>query len=192
MLEASGQITVIGEAEDGGQAAELAHALRPDVVLMDLQMPKVNGLEGLRRIHADNSELPVVILTTFQTDESVSEALNAGAKGFLLKDAGGAEIIAAVLAAQRGETTFASSVTERLAALATGQATKNGNDLSELNEREREVLQQLVRGARNKEIAAELFITTKTVEYHLSNIFAKLGVSNRTEAVRVALQNGMT
>jgi DNA-binding NarL/FixJ family response regulator len=169
----------------------MAQDIRPDVVLMDIQMPQVNGLEGLRRIRQARPELPVLILTTMQTDETVGQALSAGAKGFLLKDAGGAEIVAAVRAAMRGETTLAPAVTERLAALATGQAMRKDSALTELNEREREVLELLTRGARNKEIAAQLFLSPKTVEYHLSNLFAKLGVSNRTEAVRMALEQGL-
>ena len=189
MLEASGEIEVIGEAENGEQAAERARALRPDVVLMDIQMPRVDGLEGLRRIHAAQPELSVVILTTFLTDEAIREALGAGAKGYLLKDAEPADLIASVRAAARGETLLSAAVTERLSALASGQA-KSADTLS-LNEREREVLTLLTQGARNKEIAAQLFITTSTVEYHLSNIFVKLGVSNRTEAVRVALEHGL-
>lgn len=191
MLEASGDIAVIGEAADGAEATEQARRLRPDVVLMDLQMPNVDGLEGLRRIHAEQPDLSVVILTTFQTDTAVVEALGAGARGFLLKDAEPADLIAAVRAARRGEALLAPGVTDRLAALATGQTGKEVGAAGILNEREREILELLAQGARNKEIAAQLFITAKTVEYHLSNLFGKLSVSNRTEAVRAALDRGL-
>ncbi|HZO87029.1 MAG TPA: response regulator [Chthonomonadaceae bacterium] len=190
MLEASGEIAVVGEAADGAQAAAQARALRPDVVLMDLQMPGVDGLEGLRRIQAEQPDLPVVILTTFQTDEALREALRAGARGYLLKDAEPANIVAAVRAAHRGESLLSPAVTARLSALASGQAARPA-EAADLNERELEVLQLLAQGARNKDIAAQLFITSKTVEYHLSNIFSKLGVSNRTEAARAAIERGL-
>lgn len=190
MLELDGQIEVVGEATDGAMAVEQAIRLRPDVVLMDLQMPGVDGIEGLRRLRVRLPEIPVVILTTIQTDQSVSEALAAGARGFLLKDTDPAELSAAVRAAKRGETLLASAVADRLALLASpNRSFSNGPD--ELNDREREVLQLLAQGARNKEIATALFIAPKTVETHLSNIFRKLDVSNRTEAARVALERGL-
>ncbi|HZP81291.1 MAG TPA: hybrid sensor histidine kinase/response regulator transcription factor [Chthonomonadaceae bacterium] len=188
MLEEAGDIAVVGEAGDGAEAVAQANALRPDVALMDLQMPGVDGLEGLRRLRLEQPELPVVILTTFQTDTAVREALGAGARGYLLKDTEPANLIAAVRAASRGESLLAPAVTERLSALAAGTA---GAGEAALNEREKEVLELLAQGARNKEIAARLFITPKTVEYHLAHIFNKLGVSNRTEAVRVALARGL-
>jgi DNA-binding NarL/FixJ family response regulator len=188
MLEEAGDIAVVGEAGDGAEAVAQANALRPDVALMDLQMPGVDGLEGLRRLRLEQPELPVVILTTFQTDTAVREALGAGARGYLLKDTEPANLIAAVRAASRGESLLAPAVTERLSALAAGTASMDG---TALNEREKEVLALLAQGARNKEIAERMFITPKTVEYHLSHIFEKLGVSNRTEAVRVALACGL-
>jgi DNA-binding NarL/FixJ family response regulator/signal transduction histidine kinase len=188
MLEASGEIVVAGEAGDGAEAVEKARLLQPDVVLMDLQMPRVDGLEGLRRLHAEQPSLPVVILTTFQTDASVTEALSAGARGYLLKDTEPAHLIAAIRAAQRGEALLSPTVTERLSSLASGQVSKPAEDL---NERELEILQLLAQGARNKEIAARLFLSTKTVEYHLSNLFHKLSVSNRTEAARAAIERGL-
>lgn len=189
MLEASGEIEVIGEARDGAEAVTEALRLRPDVILMDLQMPGVDGLEGLRRLQVQLPETPVVILTTFQTQEAVSEALSAGARGFLLKDAEPSDLLAAIRAARRGEALLAPSVTNSLAALASGQGARS--DAETLNERELEVLQLVAQGARNKEIATRLFIVPRTVEYHLANIFAKLGVSNRTEASRVALERGL-
>jgi DNA-binding NarL/FixJ family response regulator/signal transduction histidine kinase len=195
MLDSSGEIEVLGEAEDGVQAEARALALRPDVMLMDLQMPRADGIQALRRILIHLPDLPIIILTTFQSDEVVSEALQAGARGFLLKDAHAADLVAAVRAAYRGESVLTPAVTQRLAAIASGQhsgRTDSGTDLrADLNERELEVLQLLARGARNKEIGAALFIAPKTVEYHLSNIFSKLNVSNRTEAARAALERGL-
>jgi DNA-binding NarL/FixJ family response regulator/signal transduction histidine kinase len=190
MLERTGEVVVVGEAENGAEALLQAQLLAPDVVLMDLQMPEVDGLEGLRRIRANLPELPIVILTTFQTDETLTEALQAGARGFLLKDAEPSDLLAAVRAAHRGESLLNPAAIARLAALASGQTTRPP-DSQELNEREMEVLEMLARGARNKEIAAALFIAPKTVEYHLSNLFSKLNVSNRTEAARVAIERGL-
>jgi DNA-binding NarL/FixJ family response regulator/signal transduction histidine kinase len=188
-LENSGVITVVGEATDGEQAVQQALALKPDVVLMDLQMPRVDGIEGTRRIHAQQPDLPVVILTTFATDEAVKEALAAGARGYLLKDTDPADLIVAVRAAHRGETMLSSTVMQRVATMAASRGTDPAAPT--LNPREMEVLQLLALGARNKEIAAKLFITTSTVEYHLSNIYGKLNVSNRTEAVRAAIESGI-
>jgi DNA-binding NarL/FixJ family response regulator/signal transduction histidine kinase len=190
MLERTGEVIVVGEAENGAQALTQVQRLAPDVVLMDLQMPEVDGLEGLRRIRAEVPNLPVVILTTFQTDETLTEALLAGARGFLLKDAEPADLLATIRAAHRGESLLPPAATARLAALFSGQAARN-TDAQDLNEREMEVLEMLARGARNKEIAAALFIAPKTVEYHLSNLFTKLNVSNRTEAARVAIERGL-
>ena len=188
MLESSAEIEVIGEAQDGAEAETLTLELRPDVVLMDVQMPNVDGIEATRRLRAARPDLPIVILTTFQTDDSVRDSLRAGARGYLLKTADAADIVAAVKAAKHGETMLAASVSDRLAILAQGHALDMGDTL---NERALEVLHLLAKGARNKEIAAQLFISERTVEYHLSNIFLKLGVTNRTEAARAAVARGI-
>lgn len=186
ILEAQASVVVVGEAENGAQAADRARELRPDVVLMDLQMPEVDGLEGLRRLQADSPDLPVIVLTTFETEGSVGQALNAGARGYLLKDTAPADLVAAIHSVYRGESQFSSSITNRLASRASGRSTE-----TPLNDREQEVLEVLARGARNKEIAAELFITVSTVEKHIASVFNKLGVSNRAEAARAAVDRGL-
>ena len=186
ILEAQGSVLVVGEAENGADAVERAAELRPDVVLMDLQMPEVDGLEGLRRLHAESPELPVIVLTTFETEGSVGQALTAGARGYLLKDTSPADLVAAIHSVYRGESQFSSSITERLASRASGRSAD-----APLNDREREVLELLARGARNKEIAADLFITVSTVEKHIASLFYKLDVSIRAEAVRAAVERGL-
>ncbi len=195
MLETDAAIRVEAEAANGKAAFEIATRLRPDVVLLDLQMPEWDGIETLKHLRAELPELPVIIITSAATDLQIAEALQAGAKGFLLKDAAGPEILAAVRAAFRGETVLSSTLSVRLAALATNQnAPSHRNSAGAtfgLNEREMEVLNLLAQGSRNKEIAAALFLAPKTVEFHLSNIFSKMQVSNRTEAARLALENGL-
>jgi DNA-binding NarL/FixJ family response regulator/signal transduction histidine kinase len=190
ILEAQGGVTVIGEAENGAQAADRARELLPDVVLMDLQMPEVDGLEGLRRLHSEMPDLPVIVLTTFENEASVSQALSAGARGYLLKDTAPSDLVAAIHAVYRGEAQFSSSITEQLAALASGRGARTATEVH-LNEREREVLDLLARGARNREIASELFITVSTVEKHIASLLRKLEVSNRAEAVRAGVERGL-
>lgn len=184
LLQTTADIRVVGEAANGEEAVHRAAELEPDVVLMDLQMPGIDGIEGLRRLHEALPELPVVILTTYASDSAIAEALAAGARGFLHKNAELAELISAVRAARRGEAHLGPAVASQLPALAAGRS----DEIVSLNEREQEILALLVEGARNKEIAAQLFISASTVEYHLSNLFAKLGVTNRTEAARVAVR----
>jgi DNA-binding NarL/FixJ family response regulator len=190
ILEATGEIEIVGEAADGAEAVAEAGRLLPDVVLMDLQMPGVDGLAALRQMQQTQPNIPVVVLTTFQTQETVTEALTAGAKGFMLKDSAPAHLLRAIRAAHRGEALLSSAVTETLAEMASSQNSKS-DGVEALNEREQEVLDLLAQGARNKDIAEALFIVPRTVEYHLANIYSKLGVSNRTEAVRMALGRGL-
>ena len=191
MLESGGEIEVVGEAEDGYQAIELIRNLVPDVALMDLQMPGMSGQEALQILHEELPEIPVVILTTFHSESSVKDALAGGARGYLLKDALPSVLISGVKAAFKGEALMSPEVMERLFDLANGKSLNDRTPENELNERELEVLALLVNGARNKQIAADLFISTSTVEYHLSNIYLKLNVSNRTQAVRAALEMGV-
>lgn len=189
MLEATGEVAVIGEAEDGEQVLEMARALDPDVILMDIRMPRMGGVEALRRIREIMPSLPVVILTATPPDEVIVEVLELGVQGFWLKDAGAAEILQAVRAACQGQSSLAPFITQRIAAMASAQKLVQQDIV--LSEREKEVLEGLARGLRNREIARQLFITPKTVEYHLSNLYIKLGVSNRTEAIRAAIDRGL-
>ncbi len=185
LLEATGEIVVVAEANDGVEALMLVERHSPDVALFDLNMPHLDGIETLRRLRETRPELPVVIFTSFPTDETVRDALRAGAKGYLKKDAASSEIVAAIRAAFQGETMLGQDAALRLAAIA-----DRGRE-DPLSERALEVLQLLAQGARNKEIAAKLFISERTVEYHLSTLFSRLNVSNRTEAVKVGLDRGL-
>ena len=188
-LEAEGSVEIIGEAGDGLEAFEEAKRLLPDAVLMDLQMPKADGMEGLKLIHAELPQIPVVILTTFQNDASIAEALRLGAKGYLLKNATPHEIADSLRAAVRGELLLSQNVSESLAS----HANQSGSKVHayNINDREREVLNLITQGARNKEIAAQLFITVSTVEKHVSSLFHKLEATNRAELVRAAINRGL-
>jgi len=190
MLEAEGGFQIAGEAADGVETLAKVQELSPDVLLLDLQMPRMTGLQVLQRLQAEHPSLPVIVLTTFDSQDALLEAIRRGAKGYLLKDSDASELAAAIRAANRGESLLQPAMTTKLLE----RLREDRGELLhgvELNEREKEVLNLLVTGARNKEIAAKLFITEKTVESHLSHIFSKLGVSNRTEAARYAIEHGL-
>ena len=181
---------VVGEAANGLEAVERAKDLQPDVILMDLRMPELGGVEAMGRIREENLDVKFIVLTTFDNDEHIFHAIEAGAKGYLLKDASREELFQAVRAVQRGESLIqpgvAAKVLERFAQLSR-QAT--GADL--LSERELEVLRLMAKGAANKEIAASLSISESTVKTHVANIFQKLEVNDRTGAVTQAIQRGI-
>jgi len=183
-------ITVVGEASNGVEAVEKAGQLHPDVILMDLRMPEMDGAEAMRRIRQRDPDVRFLVLTTFDNDEYIFEAIQAGAKGYLLKDASREDLFRAVAAVYRGESLIqpavASRVLDRFVELS--QRTVPGETLSE---REIEVLRLMARGAANKEIAAALVISESTVKTHIANIFQKLDVNDRTEAVTTALQKGI-
>jgi DNA-binding NarL/FixJ family response regulator len=192
ILEAAGFV-VAGQAADGAQAVEIAARERPDVVLMDVRMPVMDGLEATRQIKASPGAPKVVILTTFDLDDYVYEALRAGASGFLLKDAPRADLIAAIRLAAAGDALLAPSVTRRLIeafARRPASVSPSPSRLSSLTPRERDILLLVARGHSNTEIAAELVVSEATVKTHIGHLLAKLGLRDRVQAVILAYETG--
>jgi len=197
LLESAEDIEVVGEAVDGAQAVELASATRADVVLMDIRMPHVDGLEATRRI-ADTEDLAgvrVLILTTFETDDYVYQALRAGASGFLVKDTEPGELLHAVRVIARGDALLSPSITRRLIADVLSRprsgATARGGDLERLTDREREVLILVGTGLSNDEIAARLHLSPLTSKTHVSRILTKLDARDRAQLVVTAYETGL-
>ena len=186
-------LTVVGEAADGRQAIDLAVAARPDVVLMDIEMPIVNGIEATRAIAAQPAGPRVIILTTFDRDDYVFESLRAGAAGFLLKNSPPERLVEAIRVVAAGAALLAPDVTrrviERFAVLAPVSA--KADRLASLTEREREVLSHVARGSSNAEIAAALYLGEATIKTHISSILAKLGLRDRVQAVVFAFESGL-
>ncbi len=194
LLSAQPQIEVIGEAANGQEALQLAAQTRPDVVLMDLKMPVLDGVSTTRRLRIQLPACRIVALTTFEDDELVFEGLRAGAVGYLLKDSPVERLVEAILAAARGESLLQPSVASKvLAELSrlSSQPVADAGVLAGLSEREREVLRLIARGASNKEIAAALYLAEGTVKNHVTNILEKLQVSDRTQAALRARELGL-
>jgi DNA-binding NarL/FixJ family response regulator len=183
---------IAGEAASGEDALAQYERLLPDVVLLDLEMPGMDGITVIRRLREAHPTVRVVVFTAFDTDERILGALQAGAKGYLLKGAPRAELFNAVRVVHGGGSLLQPVVASRLLEHLSGQDTASGPEQAEeLTPREREVLVLLARGKQNKEIALELNVTERTVKFHLSAIYSKLGAGNRTEAVTIALQQGL-
>jgi DNA-binding NarL/FixJ family response regulator len=195
LLDAQEDIEVVGEAGDGDEAVELATELVPDVVLMDIRMPGVDGLEATKRIAADErlAEVRIVILTTFEVDEYVFEAIRVGASGFLVKDTEPADLLRAVRAVAGGEALLSPSVTRRLIAefAARAKEPRPQSDLDVLTEREREVVSLVAEGLSNDEIAERLVLSPATAKTHVSRAMVKLGVRDRAQLVVLAYESGL-
>jgi DNA-binding NarL/FixJ family response regulator len=195
ILELQPDLNVVGEAVDGRNAVELARRRRPDVVLMDIKMPDLDGLEATRRILADaQGAIAVLILTTFDLDEYVYEALRAGASGFLLKDAPPEQLIAAIHTLAAGEALIAPAITKRLIeqfARAAPRSAPSATALEALTARELEVLVLIARGLSNREIATALVLSEATVKTHVKRVLAKLGVRDRVHAVVLAYESAL-
>jgi DNA-binding NarL/FixJ family response regulator len=191
ILESQPDITVAAEAADGTQAVALARRLRPDVCLVDIRMPGLDGIEVTRALAGPGAADPlrVVIVTTFDTDEYVYGALRAGAVGFLLKDAGPALLIEAVRAASAGDALISPSVTVRLLRQLASVGRSAGGAGNQLSERELDIARSIARGRTNQEIAAELFISLSTVKTHIARVQAKLAVRNRVEIAAWSWEN---
>lgn len=185
MLEADPGITVVGEAASGDEAVARAGELRPDVILMDLRMPDGDGVSATGRILSERPESRVIVLTTYETDQDIVRAVEAGAAGYLLKDTSRADLLAAIVSAARGETVLSPSVATRLVTRMRAPVTES------LSPREAEVLSLVARGLTNAQIGKALFISETTVKTHLLRVFGKLGVSDRTAAVTTALDRGL-
>jgi DNA-binding NarL/FixJ family response regulator len=183
---------VVGEASSGEQAIELARELQPDVILMDIQMPGINGIEATREILHTSPRIGVLVVTMFEDDDSVFAAMRAGARGYLLKDSSGQEVGHAIRAVASGEAIFGPGVAQRLISFFSAPSPAvSRRAFPELTEREEEILFLVAQGKLNQEIAKELFVSLKTVRNHVSNIFLKLQVADRAQAVIRAREAGL-
>lgn len=190
ILSTQPDFEIVGEAADGAEAVRHALTLTPDVMLLDLAMPELDGVEVLKRLRAEGASTRVIVFTAFDTDERILDAVQAGAQGYLLKGAPRDELFNAVRVVQAGGSLLQPIVASRLMRrVSEGRAVQDVAEL--LTGRELEVLRLLAQGQQNKEIAAQLVISERTVKFHVSSILGKLGAGNRTEAVRVAAQQGL-
>jgi DNA-binding NarL/FixJ family response regulator len=194
LLAAQPDISVVGDAANGRDAVRLVNSLTPDVVLMDVRMPELNGLDATREILSRDTTTKVLMLTTFDIDDYVYAALRAGASGFLLKDAPADELVRAVRVVAAGDALLAPSITRRMIAdLVRRHAAprRSSSELARLTPRETEVLELLARGMSNAEIAASLFVSEETVKTHVGKVFSKLGLRDRAQAVVLAYETGL-
>ena len=192
ILQSDPEIKVIGIANNGQQALDLVHHQTPDLVLMDLQMPIMNGVQAIRQLRKTHPDLPVIVLTTYMDDKWLFDAIRAGATGYLLKDSPRQELIDAIKGTLSGNVYLDPSVARKvLDSVATSPEPIESDENFDLSQRERDILQLLVEGLSNAEIAHRLYLSEGTVRNYLSSLFVKLGVSDRTQAVVVALRRGL-
>ncbi len=183
ILERDPQLEAVGEAEDGQQAVDLTAKLKPDVVLLDLRLPTISGIEAARRIREVAPETKVMVLSAYDDDEYVIAAMQAGAAGYLLKTAHGSEVVSAIHSVARGEVVLHSKIAAKLVRFGAGDKFVAAGEEEPLTDREMDILRLAAKGLRNKDIARDLNLSTRTVEGHFSHIFTKLRVSSRTEAI---------
>jgi DNA-binding NarL/FixJ family response regulator len=194
IVETRPDLEVVGEAEDGAEAVRLAAALRPDVILMDVRMPNLDGIEATRRIVAADNPARILVLTTFDLDEYVYAAIRAGASGFLLKDVRPRDLVDAIRLIANGNALLGATVTQRLLERFTdSRPAQDGstNEIANLTAREREILRLLAAGLSNAELAQRLFLSETTVKTHVSSVLRKLGVRDRVQAVIAAYEGGL-
>jgi len=191
LLESIPDIEVVGAAQDGEQVIQMAESLQPDVILMDIQMPGINGIAATRKIIQASPHIGIIIVTMFEDDDSVFAAMRAGARGYILKGADQRDMLRAVEAVARGEALFGPSIADRLMAYMTSASKSEEEVFPELTNREREILELIAQGLSNPEIAEALGISLKTVRNHVSNIFNKLQVADRVQAVLRAREAGL-
>jgi DNA-binding NarL/FixJ family response regulator len=192
LLKAIPEVEVVGEAADGVEAVDLAMSQQPDIILMDVHMPNRSGVEATQQVLQSSPHIGVLMLTMLEDDEFVVAAMRVGARGYLLKGADRAEIARAIKAVGNGEAIFSPAIAQRLTHMFTRAERSAAQVFPELSDREREVLGLIARGHSNSEIAARLHISGKTVRNHITNIFAKLQVADRSEAIARARAGGLT
>jgi len=190
ILETETGFELVGEASDGSEALRLCRKLKPDVVLMDLRMPNMDGLTAIENLRTEQPEIAIVILTTFNEDELMLRGLRAGARGYLLKDTDRSTLFDTIRAAARGETLLKPEIMARVLSHKNGTKAESKETIN-LTDRELEVLEAAARGERSKEVASHLGISERTVKAHLASIYLKLGVDSRAAAVAVAAQKGL-
>jgi DNA-binding NarL/FixJ family response regulator len=191
LLDSLPEIETVGEAATGSEVIELAASIQPDVILMDIQMPDVNGIEATRKILNTSPHIGVIVVTMFDDDDSVFEAMQAGARGYILKGADQNDMLRAIRAVARGEALFGPTIATRLMNYFAAPAPSSPQAFPELTEREREILDLVAQGLNNSDIARKLTISLKTVRNHVSNIFNKMQVTDRVQAALRAREAGM-